>query len=240
MASVSALWVGDSLSLPHKIALASFVYYKHTVKLYVYNLDLEVPKGVIKVDARNIVPESEIFYHHGQLAAFSDLFRYYMIKQTGEVWVDADTLCLSSYFFEDKEFMFIRQTKVADWEKFAGSILKLPSNHPIVNDLIIGSREKISNGLDHWCDIGPIILTDKIKEYGMEDLAIDDDLVNMFTLYTDTSKFWDPKYKNKIIRMSKRCYSATFFTGGLTARGIDKNTIIPGSAIEHFYNKFVQ
>lgn len=240
MASVSALWVGSSLSLPHKISLASFIYYGHTVKLYVYDLELDVPEGVIKVDARDILPESEIFYHHNQLAAFSDLFRYHMIKKTGEVWIDTDTLCLSEYFFEDKDFVFINQTRANDWERIAGSILKLPSNHPIVDELIDGSRKRISEGLDHWCDIGPIILTNKTREYGIDNLAIHDRLVNLFTMFTETTRFWEPEYKDEIIEMSKNCYSASFFTGGLTARGIDKNAIPSGSAVEYFYNKFIK
>jgi hypothetical protein len=239
MASISSLWVGPAMSLVHKISLASFVYYGHKVRLYVYDLDLEVPDGVVKVDARNILPESEIFYHQDQLAAFSDLFRYCMIKQTGEVWVDADTLCLSENFFEDKEFVFIYQSATEKWEEFCGGILKIPQDHPMIDSLILDTRAKIATGLNHWCDIGPVLITNKVNEYNLRHFGVNDRLTNMFTIYTDTVKFWDPKHTSEIIRMSKECHSATFFTGGLTARGIDKNSVVPGSAIEFFYNKFI-
>lgn len=239
MTTVSSLWVGGPLGKIQEICLASFLYYGHNVNLYVYDMDMKVPDGVKKIDANIIIPESRVFYHHGQLAAFSDLFRYYMIKQTKNMWVDADTLCLSDYFFEDADFVFIHQTTADKWEEFAGGILKISNNDKIVDDLIARTENKISSGLGHWCDIGPTLLTDIVNDYELGKFAVNANLVNMFTYYMDGQKFWKPEFREEIISNSKHCYSATFFNGGLTAAGIDKNVLTPGSAIEYFYNKFV-
>lgn len=240
MANVSSLWVGGPLTKVQEISLASFVHYGHSVKLYVYDLDLQVPAGIVKCDAREILDENKIFTHHGQLAAFADLFRYCMIKQTGEMWVDADTLCLSEYFFEDKDLVFIRQTKSSDWERFSNGILKIPSNHIMLDRLILEAEDKIANGLNEWGSLGPIPLTKLVYEYGLERFSVSDGLVNLFTVYTDAVKFWDPNFKQDILKKSNMAYSATFFNGGLTMLGIDKNNIAPGSAIEYFHNKFIK
>ena len=107
MAKVSSLWLGNPLSIPHQIALSSFVYYGHEVKIYLYDMNLEVPDGVIKADANRILKEKEVFTHFGKYAAFSDLFRYAMILKTGEMWVDTDVFCFSKDFFEDAEYLFV-------------------------------------------------------------------------------------------------------------------------------------
>lgn len=239
MATVSSLWVGGPLGMVQKICLSSFVYYGHTTQLYVYDMDMAVPDGVIKMNAADILPESRVFYHHNQLAAFSDLFRYHMIKKTNTMWVDADTLCLSKYFFEGLDAVFVRQTTSGLWEEFSGGVLKLPPNSKIIDDLINDSESMIKNGLDHWCDIGPILLTKKVNEYDMSKFSVDEKFINLVQDYRDTKNFWIPKFRHQMLRQSRKCYSATFFTGGLTAAGIDKETIVPGSAIEYFYNKFV-
>ena len=239
MATVASLWVGGPLGKVEELCLSSFIYYGHTVYLYVYDMNLSTPDGVTKLDANQILSESRVFRHHGQLAAFSDLFRYYMIKKTNITWIDTDMLCLSEYFFEDRDAVFVRQTSSDKWEEFSGGILKLPPDSSITDDLIIGAEHKIKSGLGHWCDIGPILLTNTVNRYGFAKFAIDENLVNMVTYYKDTKKFWIPKFKKQILGDAANCYSATFFTGGLAAEGIDKNTIVPGSAIEYFYNKFV-
>lgn len=239
MTKVSSLWVGGPLTKVQEVSLASFVYYGHEVKLYVYDLALQVPKGVTKCDARNILDENRVFTHFGQLSAFSDLFRYYMIKQTGEMWVDADTLCLSRYFFEDKELVFIHQPEAVAQDRFANGILKVPANHVLIDRAIVEGEKQLANGLTQLSELGPRLLTRLVYEYGLENFAVSDSLVSMFTEYTEAQKFWDPKFKEEILKKSKTVFSATFFNSGLTMAGIDKNNIVPGSAIEYFCSKFI-
>jgi hypothetical protein len=66
-------------------------------------MDMSVPDGVNKINASTIIPQDKVFTYHGQYAAFSDYFRYRMIQLTGNMWVDADTLCLTDKFFEETE-----------------------------------------------------------------------------------------------------------------------------------------
>lgn len=244
MSKVSSLWVGPEFTLIQKISLASFIYYGHEVTLYVYDLNLEVPRGVIKKDAREIIPESEIFYYHGSLAAFADCFRYKMIQDTGAMWVDADTVCFTDNFFDDVDTVFILE--MSNPTTYAQGILKLPQHSQIVSDLVHeSSRLKLENP-DRliWGSFGPWLLTDLVKKHGLQEYAIDSELVNLYSGCYDAPKFWDPKYKDEIVALSEKAYCGTFFSGGLSVfvgfTQEDKNRIVESSAIEFFYQKFLK
>jgi hypothetical protein len=237
MATVASLWVGGPIGLIQKICLSSFVYYGHTTYLYVYDMDMEVPNGIIKLDAAQIIPESNIFYHHGQLAGFSDIFRYKMIMETGQMWVDADTLCLKSNFFDDRDIVFINENN----EFFAGGILKLPKNSDLPKALYEKSLELLKN-LDgsHWSDLGPNLIDKIMRERSLENYAIPSNKTNVFWGPLQAIMAWDPRHRDEVIEMMNGAECATFFNGGLTMLNFNKNNLVIGSAIEYFYNKFVK
>lgn len=241
MSKVSSLWVGSDLSIIHKISLASFLYYGHEVTLYVYDLDLKVPAGIIKRDAREILPESEIFYHQGSLAAFADCFRYKMIQDTGAMWVDADTICFTKNFFDDVDTVFILESQ--DPVIYAQGILKLPQNSAIVKDLVEQSF-KIKEDLSDetvWGALGPWLLTELVNKHGLQRYGVDVEKVSLYRSMYDAPKFWDPRFKKEIIKKSKDAYSGTFYNSGLDKIGFtQKNKIAKFSAIEVFYLKFLK
>lgn len=241
MASVSSLWVGGPLHLIQEISLASFVYHGHTMTLYVYDMNLKVPDGVIKKDAREIVPETEIFYHMGKLSPFADYFRYQMMKKTGSMWVDADTICFTDEFFDDREFVFIHE--LVEPEYYAQGVLKLPQNSQILDDLVSeSSRIKNSFSEDSkWGNLGPGLLTELVKKYNLEQYAVPYPLINLVDAPRFGVQFWDPKYKNEILKKSEAAYCGTFFNSALEFFDFadNKNVIPPDSAIEYFYKKFI-
>jgi hypothetical protein len=236
MATVASLWVGGPLGKIQQICLSSFAYYGHTIYLYVYDMDMDVPDGVIKLDASLIVPESEIFYHHGQLAGFSDLFRYKMIKDTGVMWVDADTLCLTKDFFETQDIVFINENNIS----YAGGILKAPQDHEFIEYLYEKTLSFINDKEDkHWSFIGPHLIDEAVKAMSLQRYAIDSDLVNVFRHAKDAKAAWDPSKTRKVLLRMQGAYSATFFNGGLTMSKFKKDNIIRSSAIDYFYKKYV-
>jgi hypothetical protein len=240
LAVVGSLWVGGPLGYIQKVCLSSFVYYGHTVNLYVYDMDMDVPLGINKLDASSIIPQNKIFTYHGQYAAFSDYFRYKMIKDTGVMWVDADTLCLTKNFFEDTDFVFIQESK----SLIAGGILKLPQSHRITN-VINEQTEKLIPQIkrfpdrEKWAAIGPLLLTKLVRRYHLEEYAQPALKVNLLDHWSKGGDFWDPAKTSEILSLSKEAYCATMFTGALRGRGFDANQTPPkGSAIEHFAKKF--
>ena len=257
MANISSLWVGQPLSIAHKIALSSFSYYGHSLKLYVYDMDLEVPAGVTKVDANTIIPKSEIFLHYGKLAPFADYFRYRMIKQTSEMWVDADTICLSDYFFEDREYVFIEEMP----DFFAQGILKMPSNSDLSNFLNERSSELIfernESGNYHpstwtpsdaksWIYLGPALLTEAVKKFSLESYGVPAlELSGIDISVSEENPYellWNPANKDFMMERLKSSKSVTFFNSSLDMRGVGeyKNIITPDSMIWELYKKFLQ
>lgn len=240
MASVGSLWIGDRLGFVQRLCLTSFVYYGHETYLYVYDMDMEVPDGVIKKNAEEIVPANKVFTYHDQLAAFSDYFRYKMIQKTNLMWVDADTLCLSKNFFEDAPFVFIKESDIL----IAGGILKMPSNHPAtkqINSNAEAMLPKLKNGQQNfkWATLGPLLLTKIAKKFNLVSYAQPAKLVNLLEHWSMGKDFWDPAKKEDIVKDSEKAYCATFFTGSLRMQKFNTEQVPPkNSAIEYFAKKF--
>jgi hypothetical protein len=250
MARVSSLWVGKPLSLAHKVALSSFVYYGHEIKLYVYDMSLDVPDGVIRVDANDIVPESDIFIHYGKLAPFADYFRYKMIAKTGEMWVDADTICLSEYFFEDKEYVFIEEMP----NFYAQGILKMPPESAMcrildgaASKLRLRNQEKLEGEFigKTWIFLGPDLLTKIVTRLSLQQFAQPALFVNGLDLSVSAEDpyklLWNPKNLNEMTKRLESSVSLTFFNSSLEWRGLSEhlNDFPEGSMMKEFYNKFL-
>jgi hypothetical protein len=240
MATVGSLWVGGPLGFVQRLCLKSFVHYGHSIRLYVYDMDMDVPEGVEKRDASEIVPENKVFSYHGQLAAFSDYFRYKMIEKENIMWVDADTLCLTENFFEDVPFVFIKESD----HLIAGGILKMDNTHKITKqineqaDYLLPKLKAKQKDL-RWAMLGPLLLTKMVRRHKLSDYAQPAKLVNVLDHWSKGSDFWDPTKTDEIIRDCSDAYSATMFTGNLRATGFDTEQTPPtGSAIEYFSRKF--
>ncbi|WP_371813778.1 hypothetical protein [Ensifer sp. ENS07] len=93
----------------------------------------------------------------GSVSAFSNLFRYALLSERGNWWVDADVVCLSAH--EPPGDLFF------GWEddRYVGSaILRLPYQHPVLRELLRRSSEA---GRDlPWGATGPKLLTAVVKE----------------------------------------------------------------------------
>jgi hypothetical protein len=250
MARLSSLWIGKPLSIVHKIGLSSFLYYGHEIKLYVYDMELDVPPGVIKVDANSIVPKSEIFLHYGKLAAFSDYFRYEMILKTNEMWVDVDTICLSEYFFDDKEYVFIEEAP----NVYAGGVLKMPSNSDL--SIFLNKRAKsiksfyvddssvnFENSLDwkSWTYLGPNLLTDAVTSLSLQKYSQPASLTSVIDINREDpfDLLWNPANYSEMIKRVSPAIALTFFNSWIDQRNLNKDNFIPGSMIWELNKKFL-
>lgn len=252
LAEVSSLWVGKPLTRAHNVALKSFIYYGHSLKLYVYDMDLEVPPGVVKADANEIVPESDIFVHYGRLAAFSDYFRFKMVSKTNKMWVDADTICLSEYFFEDKEYVFIEEVP----NFYAQGILKMPSDSEIckfldktASELRFKNVKEFKEGEfdpETWVFLGPKLFTEGVNKFSLQEHAQPFLLVNGLDLsITGEDPYdllWNPNNCDFMRERLKSSISLTFFNSALDHRGLNKhkNNLPEGSLIRELEKKFFQ
>jgi tetratricopeptide (TPR) repeat protein len=98
---IQQLWVGSELSYIEKLSIRSFIACGHETHLYTYADAIDAPPGCVIRDARQILPESDIFAHssktrrsQGSLAGFADLFRWKLVHDRGGAWADCDIVCL--------------------------------------------------------------------------------------------------------------------------------------------------
>ena len=107
---IQGLWIGNSLSTMEKLSILSFLKNGHPFHLYIYD-DLEgVPEGTILKDASKVLTPDRIFKYktHNSYAGFANLFRYKLLHEKGNYWVDIDIICLRP-FVHTAEHVFASQ-----------------------------------------------------------------------------------------------------------------------------------
>jgi hypothetical protein len=131
MDTMQGLWVGPRLSTMEQLSIASFLAHGHPYHLYVYEDVTGVPAGAEVKDANEILPASRIFRYAngGSYAGFSNLFRYQLLRDRGNWWVDLDMVCLRPFDFADP--IVISSERVADGCRFVNcGALKFPAGSP--------------------------------------------------------------------------------------------------------------
>lgn len=233
---LASLWVGIPMPKLQMMCLSSFVYHGHDITLYVYDLDMTVPNGVKKADAREILPEESLFKVEDSYSAFSDIFRYTMIKKTGAAWVDADTICLSSdWNFKDNIF--------ASYEEGAqpsvvGGVLSLDPNSKIL-DYLISESKKVNKETMVWAELGPNLLDKAFKEYNYMEYAYSWDVFLGIRIH-DCYKLWDKRHLKEILQIEKKSKAISVYNQMLVRGGYDRNNFPAGSAISYFEKKFMR
>ncbi len=232
MANFGSLWIGNPLSKVEQTALASFIYYGHSFTLFVYNMDMKVPNGVVKADANEIIPESEIFKVQNSYGPFADMFRYTMIKKTGLIWTDTDSICLkASWNFGEYIFGFEEE------QRLANGILKMPQDSELI-DFLIDNSVKYDKSKIVWSEIGPLLVTKGAKRFKVLRYAQPPEVFYPVHFW-QWKKIWLKDYTNEVLDKCKGAHTLQIWNQFLNREGIDKNKLPKGSAIEYFYNKFV-
>lgn len=167
--SVSALWIGGTLSWVEQLCLRSFVAEGYSVNLYVYESVSGVPAGVKIADGNEILPEGSVFENHsrpGSYAGFSNIFRYQLLQQKETIWIDADVLALGAPM-PVSEYVF-------GWESrkhINGAVLGAPRDSQFLNSCLTFSTSLPPESIQ-WGQIGPRLVTEKVFELGLEDYAV--------------------------------------------------------------------
>jgi hypothetical protein len=231
MANFGSLWIGNPLSKVEWTALASFIYYDHSFTLFVYDMNMEVPKGVIKKDANDIIPKSEIFKVQNSYGPFADMFRYTMIQKTGLTWTDTDSICLrSDWDFGDYLFGFEED------DRLANGILRMPQDSDLIKFLIKHSVEYDKKKIV-WSEIGPLLVTRGAKKFRVLKHAQNPEVFYPVHFW-QWRKIWDKKYLQEVLDKCKDAHTLQIWNQFLNREGINKNRLPKGSAIEYFYKKF--
>lgn len=153
--------------------MASFPALDLDLKVYAY-ADLELPPGVERADARQIVADETLtgrflFENRPSLAKFSNLFRYLMIRDTQSCWVDGDILCLRRPQFGAGEAVLGWQEEPDHDHAINVAVLMLPDG-PVLQGLIAGAAAAVDRS-EPWGATGPAMLTRLARGDGLDALA---------------------------------------------------------------------
>lgn len=233
MAEIGMLWIGKPLTKIEEISLHSFLYYGHDVTVYLYDQSIELPNNVKKGDANLIVDESKVFKVNQSFAMFSDFFRYVMIKKVGKVWVDMDTICLSS------DWNFGSQTYASYiGQDVSNAVLSIEQDSKVIDFLIENAShiyDKLNEEIINYRLIGSILLTKAFKEFNLMDNVMPE--VVLTGIPYSQSDLLFQKYDPLLI--SHRSKSLSIYNSNFRGREHEKNNLPKGSFLEHFYNKYV-
>jgi hypothetical protein len=231
MANFGSLWIGSPLSKVEQTALASFIYHGHSFTLFVYDMNLEVPKGIAKEDANKIIPESEIFKVQNSYGPFADMFRYKMIKTTGLTWTDTDNICLrSDWDFGQYLFGF------EEGDRLANGILRMPQDSELI-DFLINNSVKYDKSKIVWSEIGPLLVTKGAKRFRVLKYAQPPQVFYPVHFW-QWKKIWSKEYREEVLDKCKDSHTLQIWNQFLNREGIDKNNLPKGSAIEYLYKKY--
>jgi hypothetical protein len=169
---VQSLWIGGDLSLLEILTLYSFIQSGHTFHLYVYDaITTPLPKEVILKDANEILDRKYIFtyknynqFGHGKgsVSGFSDIFRYKLLYEKGNWWVDMDVCCLRFLNIE-KSYYFRKHHEL----KAVGNVMKCPPNSALMKDCFKQALQEVNEHNTDWHK--PIdILNQNIIAYDLE------------------------------------------------------------------------
>ena len=233
MANFGSLWIGNPLSKVEQTALSSIIYHGHSLTLFVYNMDLKVPRGVVKKDANEIIPESEIFKVQDSYGPFADIFRYKMIKEHGLIWTDTDSICLRSDWDFDGYILGFEEEG-----KLSNSILSMPQDSELL-DFLIKNSTKYDKTKIVWAEIGPVLLTEGVERFKLSKHVKKPEAFYPIHFW-QWKKIWKKDYLQEVLDKCSGSYTIQIWNQFLNREGIDKNKLPKGSAIEYFYNKFVK
>jgi hypothetical protein len=90
-------WAYGNLCQLEKVSVSSFLKNGYHVNLWTYGDISNAPHGTVIRNAREILPESEVFLNQrNSYASFSDLFRYAVLNKIGGLYSDADVIAIMS------------------------------------------------------------------------------------------------------------------------------------------------
>ena len=170
MTIVQSLWIGDEgLGQLQRLSIQSFLAHGHQYHLYAYD-DMAVPRGTILCDASSVVPKDRVFVYRegfgkGSVSAFSNLFRYQLIKDKGGWWADTDVVCLRPFDFAD-EFVFACEREDDGTMLTATCVFKSPSESEYLDYCLDVCETKDKDAL-RWSEIGPYLFDEAVRRFGL-------------------------------------------------------------------------
>jgi hypothetical protein len=172
---IQGLWIGSKLSLMEQLSIKSYLAQGHSYHLYVYGKIHNVPDGVALKDGNEILSEDTIFSYRtgpgkGSYAAYSNLFRYKLLREKGGIWSDMDVVCLKPFAFES-ECVFMMQNTLENKTEICNAIMKVPPGNRCI-EACYNQALAIDPDRMEWGESGPALLTANVSRFGLTSCAL--------------------------------------------------------------------
>jgi len=162
---VRTFWHGPPLDPCRLLCLRSFAAQGFSVELFAYDLDLAIPDGVMRRDANEIWPTTQVLRYRvgegqGSPALHANLFRLALLQRLGGWWVDADVILLRPDLPDD-DYFFSRE----DDPYLNNAIMKVPAGHALLADAIDYCGAVGDTAI--WGQTGPRLLTELVRKHDL-------------------------------------------------------------------------
>ncbi len=216
--------------------LASFPRVGASLRLYSYDLRLDVPAGVGLEDARLVCPDESLVQRYivngrPSIASFSDMFRYKMIQMTGFCWVDADIICLTNPSFAAGAYVFCRQADAVSTLLVNNAVLRLPPSEPALAELIATAESALDSD-QTWGALGPFLLTPVLRRHGLYERALDPHVCYPI----EPEQFWKlflPSYRDRVAEKMKDATMLHLWSEAISWSGYDFGVCPPEGSYLH-------
>lgn len=247
---IQSLWIGDSLSIMEQLCISSFLKNGHPFHLYTYDEIEGVPDGTIIKDASQIIHPDRIFKYkdYNSYSGFSNLFRYKLILEKGNFWIDTDILCLIPFYSEfENEYIFASNysqkndpTKHMREIEINSCVIKAPAESKIMEFCYNKANNRDPNDLK-WGETGPLLMADAVEKYKMQNFV-----AKPSTFCPIPSRHWHVFIKDlsSTPGMEESIRSLLFDARGVhfwheiwRRKGIDKNSSFPETSLYEQFKK---
>lgn len=218
--------------------LRSFLHHGHEFELYTYKQFAGIPDGIKLRDANKIIPASEVSRFGKDLAPFSDLFRYALLKQEGGWWCDIDTICLTSSIPKVEEAWSLESPKLNTEEVGNGQIC-LKKDSPLAQELCSRSVTLSAKPLKRRESLGPLLFTETIRDLGLEKNKNANSELFYPYKWLDSFKLWLPEYRHEVESRVSDSYFLPLYQSFPAYCGLDLLKIPPkGSYLYCFLEQY--
>lgn len=237
---IQSLWIGDSLSVMERLCIASFLQNGHPFHLYTYNEIKNIPEGAILINAGDIINPDQIFKYKDRdsYSGFSNVFRYKLLLEKGNYWVDTDVVCLRP-FDDASDYVFAtsknKKIEGEPFERFRveSCVIKSPPGSDFMDYCYNVSRNKDTKELV-WGEIGPYLLRSSVKKFGLERYA-----ASSYSFcpidWPEWNRYVNGSLARSWIELAKmtifRSKGAHLWNEMWRLAGIDKNSTFPANCI---------
>ena len=169
---INSFWHGKQVSCLELLTVQSFLDYGHDFCIWTYTPEIKylLPSKTQIYDANKILCYSKFFKYEGNgdckkdsVGGFSDIFRYYILKNKLGWYVDMDVTCLD-YFGKLKDNIILKPHKNTG---VVANIIKFDEKLSVIDDILHETEKTITKTNDKW--ILPLKIFEKhIKKNSLE------------------------------------------------------------------------